>query len=143
METTSAVKGKIFCKCGQYKISATKPYKLLYCQVYSNNGVKRISLGIYDWAIDKEYPFTTVDYNEEFLFTISDDGKYLAYSEEEGRKIKVHKIGNEGVHQTLRISRSIKEAVAYGFFKAAEGFWFTVIRKEGNHNGHMHIFKIL
>ena len=118
-----------FCKCGQYVMSSRKPYRLLYCQVYASGRERRISLGIYDWAIDKEYAFETVDYSEEFLFTISDDGQYLAYSVEEGRKVRVHKIGVKGVHQTLRVSRSFKLSSACGFFLAKDNLWFTAIRK--------------
>lgn len=66
--------------CGQFVISGIKPHKLLYCKIYTINGVKRVSLVIYDWAIDKEYTFESCAYTDPFNFTISDDGKFVAFT---------------------------------------------------------------
>ena len=118
-----------FCKCGKYVITSIKPYKIVYCRVYTINAVKRLSLVIYDWAIDKEYVFDTMEYSDEFDFAISDNGEYLAYTENEGRNIKVHKIGEDGVHQTFKVSRSIKPSSSCGFFRAKGSLWLTIIRK--------------
>ena len=38
-------------------MSAKKPYKMAFTRVYSINNTKRISLIIYEWALDKEYVF--------------------------------------------------------------------------------------
>ena len=69
-----------FCKCGKYVINSIKPYKIVYCRVYTINAVKRLSLVIYDWAIDKQYAFDSLEYSEQFDFAISDNGEYLAYT---------------------------------------------------------------
>ena len=51
-----------FCRCGNYVISGKKPYKMVFMRVYSINNTKRISLILYDWALDKEFVFESFPY---------------------------------------------------------------------------------
>jgi hypothetical protein len=68
------------CICGKYAISGVKPYKMLFSKVYTLNGSKMIQLSIYDWGIDKDYPFQSFPFNDTFTFSISEDGNYVSYT---------------------------------------------------------------
>lgn len=96
------------CLCGRFAVSGVKPYKVLYVKVYTMNGVKMIQLSVYNAAYDKDYVFESFHYNEPFSFTISEDGRFVAHSENNGRNVAVYKLEEKGVYCNLAISSSIK-----------------------------------
>lgn len=130
------------CKCGKYQISQQKPYKLLYTKVYSINKYKRISLCVYDWAIDQSYVLESFTDQEPFSFAISEDGKFVSFTENEGRNAKVLLLGQPGVYCNLWISRSLKSPLYNGFMTIQGKLWYTIIRHDGKSGGNMHLFKI-
>lgn len=137
-EQNGGMKG---CHCGKYSISWAKPYKIIFSKVFFVNAKKYIELAIYDNAIDKTEPFSSFDYNEVFSFAISQDGKYLAYSEDEGRYSNIYKIESRELLLKVRISGSIKECIDQNVLTYEGSLWYIVIRKDKN-TGNLHLLKI-
>lgn len=130
------------CKCGKYELSATKPYKMLYAKVYTINKSKTVSLCVYDWAIDKSFNIESLPDQNPFIFSISPDGKYVAYSDKEGRVINVKLLGEAGIYCTLWVSRSLKMPLCWGFLTLKGQAWFSMVRHDGKSGGNMHLFKL-
>ena len=85
---------------------------------------------IYDWKIDKEYQFETMNDEEPFVFTISPDGKYLCFSENYGREALVYQIDENVLKCRLYLGRTISPVVNHGFFYVSDKLWYSSVRQK-------------
>ena len=97
---------------------------------------------MYDWAIDKNYVVESFNDQNPFSFSISGDGKFIAFSENEGRNVKIMVLGQPGVYCDLWVSRSLKNPLCSNFMVLNNKLWYTVVRHDGKSGANMHLFKI-
>ena len=91
------------CQCGTYSHTTTTQYlKLLYMKIGNSHNIKNRILYLYDERLNKETCFyVQKPFTDNFYFHISEDGRYVALSEDYGRKIHVYSTGENCLFSVL------------------------------------------